>query len=73
MDYTAVSQTTHLAAWMEQMAMPGSILLLQAVLSLAKGYVQVLPLGPMPVKGLAAPVDVFSSTVSPGRRELSWM
>ena len=52
MDYTAVGQTTHLAARMEQMAMPGSILLTQAVLSLAEGYVQVTPLGPMPVKGL---------------------
>ena len=58
MDYTAVGQTTHLAARMEQMAMPGSILLTQAVLSLAEGYVQVTPLGPVPVKGLAAPVDV---------------
>ena len=37
MDYTAVGQTTHLAARMEQMAMPGSILLTQAVLSLAEG------------------------------------
>jgi class 3 adenylate cyclase len=27
MDYTAVGQTTHLAARMEQMAIPGSILL----------------------------------------------
>src|SRR4029077_179009 len=34
MDYTAVGQTTHLAARMEQMAMPGSILLTQATLSL---------------------------------------
>ena len=37
MDYTAVGQTTHLAARMEQMAMPGSVLLTQAVLSLAEG------------------------------------
>ena len=59
MDYTAVGQTTHLAARMEQMAMPGSILLTQAALRLAEGYVQVTPLGPVPVKGLAAPVDVF--------------
>src|SRR5438105_8433801 len=44
MDYTAVGQTTHLAARMEQMAMPGSILLTQAALSLAEGYVQVTPL-----------------------------
>jgi tetratricopeptide (TPR) repeat protein len=59
MDYTAVGQTTHLAARMEQMAMPGSILLTQAALRLAEGYVQVTPLGPVPVKGVAAPIDVF--------------
>src|SRR5215813_12930452 len=32
MDYTAVGQTTHLAARMEQMAMPGAILITPAVL-----------------------------------------
>ncbi len=48
MDYTAVGQTTHLAARMEQMALPGSILLTQATLSLAEGYVQATPLGPHP-------------------------
>jgi class 3 adenylate cyclase/tetratricopeptide (TPR) repeat protein len=58
MDYTAVGQTTHLAARMEQMAMPGSILLTQAVLRLAEGYVQVTSLGPVPVKGLVEPVEV---------------
>src|SRR4029434_7463477 len=68
MDYTAVGQTTHLAARMEQMAMPGSILLTQAVLSLAEGYVQVTPLGPMPVKGLAAPVDIFELVGASGIR-----
>ena len=68
MDYTAVGQTTHLAARMEQMALPGSILLTQAVLSLAEGYVQVTPLGPMPVKGLAAPVDVFELVGASGIR-----
>jgi class 3 adenylate cyclase len=68
MDYTAVGQTTHLAARMEQMAMPGSILLTQATLSLAEGYVQVTPLGPVPVKGLAAPVDVFELVGASGIR-----
>jgi class 3 adenylate cyclase len=68
MDYTAVGQTTHLAARMEQMALPGSILLAQAVLSLAEGYVQVTPLGPVPVKGLAAPVDVFELVGASGIR-----
>ena len=59
MDYTAVGQTTHLAARMEQMAMPGSILITAAVLALAEGFIEVKPLGPVPVKGLAAPVEVY--------------
>src|SRR5262249_38722347 len=49
MDYTAVGQTTHLAARMEQMAAPGSILLTPDTLRLVEGYVQVRALGPMPV------------------------
>jgi class 3 adenylate cyclase/tetratricopeptide (TPR) repeat protein len=58
MDYTAVGQTTHLAARMEQMAMPGSILLAPDTLQLAEGYVQVNALGPMAVKGLSGPIAV---------------
>jgi class 3 adenylate cyclase len=51
-DYTAVGQTAHLAARMELLAMPGSILITADVLRLAEGYVQVDPLGPVPIKGL---------------------
>ncbi|MFQ5895505.1 MAG: tetratricopeptide repeat protein [Nitrospinota bacterium] len=59
MDYTAVGQTTHLAARMEQLAPPGSIRLTGETLRLAEGFVQVQPLGPVPVKGLAEPVEAF--------------
>src|SRR5260370_4179053 len=59
MDYTAVGQTTHLAARMEQLAAPGSIRLTAGTLRLAEGFVQVTPLGPVPIKGLAEPVEVF--------------
>src|SRR5262249_47007355 len=45
MDYTAVGQTTHLAARMEQTALPGSILLSAQTLSLAEDYIDVKPLG----------------------------
>jgi class 3 adenylate cyclase len=62
MDYTAVGQTTHLAARMEQFASPGSILLTPSTLELVEGYVAVKPLGPVPVKGLADPVEVFEVT-----------
>jgi class 3 adenylate cyclase/tetratricopeptide (TPR) repeat protein len=62
MDYTAVGQTTHLAARMEQLAAPGGIRLTAQTLHLAEGFVQVTPLGPVPVKGLAEPVEVFELT-----------
>src|SRR3989441_5782565 len=56
MDYSAVGQTTHLAARMEQLATPGSILLTLATLRWVEGLVRANALGPVPVKGLAAPV-----------------
>ena len=59
MDYSAVGQTTHLAARMEQLATPGSILLTAATLRLVEGLVRVTALGPVPVKGLTEPVEVF--------------
>src|SRR4030095_8537413 len=59
MDYSAVGQTTHLAARMEHLATPGSVLLTAATLRLVEGMVQVNPLGPVPVKGVDEPVEVF--------------
>ena len=59
MDYTAVGQTTHLAARMEQLATPGSIVLAPDTLRLVEGYVQVKALGPVPIKGLGEPVDAY--------------
>ena len=59
MDYSAVGQTTHLAARMEQFADPGSTLLTAATLRLAEGFVEVKSLGPVPVKGVDAPIDVY--------------
>jgi class 3 adenylate cyclase len=59
MDYSAIGQTTHLAARMEQLATPGSIRLTAETLGLAEGLIQVTALGPVPVKGLAEPVEVF--------------
>ncbi len=62
MDYTAVGQTTHLAARMEQLATPGTIRLTANTLALAEGYIEVKSFGPIPVKGLAEPVDVYELT-----------
>ena len=59
MDYSAVGETTVLAARMEQMATPGSIRLTAGTLGLVEGLVRVNALGPVPVQGLPDPVDVF--------------
>ncbi|HEV2056519.1 MAG TPA: AAA family ATPase, partial [Methylomirabilota bacterium] len=71
MDYTAVGQTTHLAARMEQLADPGAIVITPDTLALAEGYVEVKSLGPVPVKGLAEPVEIYEVTgAGPARTRL---
>src|SRR5262249_1453389 len=50
LDYTAVGQTTHVAGRMEQMAMPGTILMTEETFRLSEGYVEVRPIGPVVVK-----------------------
>jgi class 3 adenylate cyclase/tetratricopeptide (TPR) repeat protein len=62
MDYTVVGQTAHLASRMEQMATPGSVLTTIDTLWLAEGYVAMKPLGPVPVKGLTDPVQIYEVT-----------
>jgi class 3 adenylate cyclase/tetratricopeptide (TPR) repeat protein len=68
MDYTAVGQTTHLAARMEQMAAPGTILLAPRTLQLAEGYVRVAARGPAAVKGLSDPVEIYVLTGASAQR-----
>jgi class 3 adenylate cyclase len=69
MDYSAIGQTTHLAARMEQLVSPGSTLLTAETLRLVEGLVQVTALGPVPVKGLDAPVEVFELVGVSGMRK----
>jgi class 3 adenylate cyclase len=70
MDYSAVGLHTHLAARMEQLAAPGSILLTAATLRLVEGLVRVNVLGPVPVKGLTDPVEAFELV---GASALRWL
>jgi len=62
MDYSAVGQTTNLASRMEQLADPGRIILTAPTLRLVEGLVQVNHLGPIPVKGMDEPVEVYELT-----------
>src|SRR5689334_12911252 len=62
MDYTAVGQTTHLAARMEQLAVGGTVLISSATYELVEPYVRAAARGLTEIKGLAEPVPVFELT-----------
>ena len=71
MDYTAVGETTHLAARMEQAARPGTVLIAPATFHLVEGFVAVKSLGRVPVKGRSEPVEVYElSGIGPARSRL---
>jgi class 3 adenylate cyclase len=71
MDYTAVGETTHLAARMEQAARPGTVLIAPATLDLVERFLAVKSLGPVPVKGRSEPVEVYElSGIGPARTRL---
>jgi class 3 adenylate cyclase/tetratricopeptide (TPR) repeat protein len=59
MDYTAVGDTTHLAARLQQMAEPGTILASEATWRPVEGYVRGERVGPVAVRGRSEPVVVF--------------
>ena len=59
MEYTAMGKTAHLAARMEQVALPGRVVLSADTLKLAGDSVQVDALGPVSVKGIRHPVEVY--------------
>jgi class 3 adenylate cyclase/tetratricopeptide (TPR) repeat protein len=59
MDYSAIGQTTHLAARMEQLARPASVLLTAHTARLVDGRMEVVPRGEVAVRGLAEPVAAF--------------
>jgi class 3 adenylate cyclase len=58
-DYTAVGMPTHVAARMEQLAEPGSIVITAETLREVDQLVDVRPLGAVTVKGLTEGVDAY--------------
>ena len=59
MDYSAMGQTVHLASRLEQLAREGTTLLTAETLALVEGYVQVQSVGPVAIKGLDGPMELF--------------
>jgi tetratricopeptide (TPR) repeat protein len=67
MDYTAVGDTTNLAARMQQIARPGSVMVSEATHRLIAGYFETLDLGEVEIKGHRA-VRAFEVLRPRGRR-----
>jgi predicted ATPase/class 3 adenylate cyclase len=67
-EYTLIGQTTHLAERLKQVAPPDTILLTAVIARLVVGLVGVKALDPIPVKGLAEPVEVCELLGASGQR-----
>ncbi len=67
-DYSALGQTTHMAARMESLAGAGSILLTADTLREVEGFVEVRPLGAVQVKGFSNQVEAFELLGATGVR-----
>ena len=75
MDYTAVGDTTNLAARLQQLAEPGAIYVSAATYRLVETYVEGHKLGERRLKGKTEPVTVYRllgtrARPEPGRREM---
>lgn len=59
MDYTAIGDTTNLAARLEQRADPGTILISDSTARLVRGLARWRQVGPLALKGKAEPVTAY--------------
>jgi class 3 adenylate cyclase/tetratricopeptide (TPR) repeat protein len=62
MDYTAIGNTTNVAARLQQLAQPGQICTSEAVHQVGSAYFEFLPLGKHALKGIRESVSVFDLT-----------
>src|SRR5262245_44303504 len=68
MDYTAVGDTTNLAARLQQLAEPGTVVISDATYKLVAGYFETQDLGDHTVKGHPEPIRAFEVLRTRGRR-----
>jgi class 3 adenylate cyclase/tetratricopeptide (TPR) repeat protein len=59
MDYTAIGNTTNVAARLQALAEPGTAYLSRSTLQASAGLARCTPLGDRPIKGKGQPVPVF--------------
>jgi class 3 adenylate cyclase/tetratricopeptide (TPR) repeat protein len=72
MDYTAVGDTTNLAARLQQLAEPGRILVSEATARVVRGDVVLEPIGPLEIRGKSVPVHA-SRVMGPRPRRRPFM
>jgi class 3 adenylate cyclase len=68
MDYTAVGDTTNLAARMLNLAEPGQVVIAEDTHRVVSGYFITRPLGARAIKGKAAPVNAYEVVRARGLR-----
>jgi tetratricopeptide (TPR) repeat protein len=68
MDYTAVGDTTNLAARLQQLAEPGTVVISEAIHKLVMGFFDTRDLGEHAVKGHPEPERVYEVLRARGRR-----
>ncbi len=68
MDYTAIGDTTNLAARLQSLAQPGTIIASEATERLVRGFFRVEAVGPFTVKGKREPVAAYQVL---GRSEIT--
>jgi class 3 adenylate cyclase/tetratricopeptide (TPR) repeat protein len=59
MDYTAVGDTTHVAARLQAIADPGEVLMAKPTFEVAHAMVETRSKGPVEIKGKALPLEVY--------------
>jgi tetratricopeptide (TPR) repeat protein len=70
-DYTPIGHSTGVAARLEALAAPGSIVISESVRKLVEGYFALKPLGPARIKGVSEPLEIYEVTgVGPLRTRL---
>ncbi len=61
-EYTPIGHSTSLASRLQALASPGSIAISEQTRKLVEGYFALTPLGPIKVKGVSEPVNVYEVT-----------
>ena len=68
MDYTAVGDTTNVAARMQQSATPGGVLVAEATYRLVEAHFHTRPVGPLSLKGKTEPMAAWEVISARGPR-----